>query len=61
MNWRWCDRSISDKRVCRTFCGSNTGCVGLTALAEIVWTAGRVIGLSVIEGGTEMAGSSDTE
>ena len=26
---------------------SNTGWVGLTALAVIVWTAGRVIGLSV--------------
>ena len=40
---------------------SNTGCVGLTALAVIVWTAGRVIGLSVIKGSTVMAGSSDTE
>ena len=40
---------------------SNTGWVGLTALAVIVWTAGRVIGLSVIKGSTVMAGSSDTE
>ena len=40
---------------------SNTGWVRLTALAVIVWTAGRVIGLSVIKRTTAMAGSSDIE
>ena len=64
MNWRWCDRSISDEGAAGlpVVAGvSNTGWVGLTALAVIVWTVGRVIGLSVIKGTTAMAGSSDTE